>query len=140
MGDPRESGLLDHGPWIQKGLEHRDPSDARVKPLRVDSCVFCHVRGSHFPAGAPREDKCSPGKVRSEKSLMVYCFFPHRSCIIIQTHRCPGFISVARMKYPDRKQLKEKEVYLSLQFQVTVFCIEVKVAGRHNILSYCMHG
>lgn len=76
VGDLRERGLLDHGPWIQKGLEHRDPSDARVKPLRVDSCVLCHVRGSHFPADSPREDKCLPGKVQSERSLMAYWFFP----------------------------------------------------------------
>lgn len=74
MGDPKEQGLLDHGPWIQKGLEHRDPSDASVKPLHVDSCVLCPVKGSHFPAEVLSEDKRSPGKVWSKGSLVVYCF------------------------------------------------------------------
>lgn len=84
VGDLREHGLLDHGPWIQKDLEH-DPSDARVKPLRVDSCVFCHVRGSHFPAEAPSKDKCSPGKVQSERSLMAYWFPPPPSFLRYHT-------------------------------------------------------
>lgn len=74
MGDPKEQGLLDHGPWIQKGLEHRDPSDASIKLLHVDSCVLCPVKGSHFPAEVMSEGKCSPGKVRSKGSLVVYCF------------------------------------------------------------------
>lgn len=76
MGDPREHGLLDHGPQIQKGLECRDPSGACVKRLHVDSCVFCHVRGSHFPAEALGEDRCSPCEVQSKGSVTMDHFVP----------------------------------------------------------------
>jgi hypothetical protein len=34
----------------------------------------------------------------------------------------PSSISVALMKHPDKKQLKEEMVYFSSQFQVTMHC------------------
>lgn len=116
MRDPKEHRLLDHGPWIQKGLEHGDPSDASVKPLHADRCVLCPVKGSHFPAGVLSEGKCSPGSV-SKGSLVVDCFgLPVCFCGIIQTYMCPGFVFDTEMKYHERKQFKEERDL----FQLTI--------------------
>lgn len=105
MGNPKEHRLLDYGPWIQKGLEHRAPSDACVQPLQVDSWVLCPAKGSHVPAEVLSEGKCSPVSAEQRKFgdvPLVSYRVSHISSYV------SWLVSDAEKKYPDKKQIKEE--------------------------------
>lgn len=60
---------------------------------------------------------------RAEKDVYSY----------VSNHTCVSFISVAGIKHPDKKQFREKGIYLSLEFQAVVGWV---IVGTSNSRSH----